>query len=398
MCFLLKKIFFLTNKLHFAIIFCMMRKAFFYIALFLVSVAYAQDNWFMAQTEKAVVVSVSATSELVEAQFDGKYLYPPINILDGNFDTTWCEADRNGSGIGEEITIGFEEAVSFDEIEIVNGFASKDYYKKNNRVKKIRLTQTAGKHFQQKDYLLQDNTPTWQSISFPLTQTAQTITIKLLDVYKGDKYDDTCLDCFRLKYKGKVIPFENVSELKKVQEENSRLMLSGSEEQFKKQFFSFFDGIYSTIFLVKDNPSDPEKIECVAIKRWRNDIHYISKFKISSLMPKNVKALKEAYHTVYYSDDIWNKTEKHNDSKCSKYKPSLYKYYSLSNKNSGLYNSIDYELGNGRIVSTSNIDYVKVKTVKLLKIEGKSIFINNVKYNIVDEKDIFFFDFAHYDD
>ncbi len=54
--------------------------------------------WFMVQTEKADVKSVVATSELVEAQFDGKYLYPPINILDGDFNSTWCEADKNGSG------------------------------------------------------------------------------------------------------------------------------------------------------------------------------------------------------------------------------------------------------------------------------------------------------------
>ena len=94
----------------------------------------AQDNWFLAQSDKAPVESVVSTSELVEGQYAGKYLYPPINILDGNFDTTWCEADEGGSGIGESITIEFSEAVSFDEIQIVNGFSSgNDYYHKKNR-------------------------------------------------------------------------------------------------------------------------------------------------------------------------------------------------------------------------------------------------------------------------
>lgn len=258
--------------------------------------ANAQDNWFMAQTEQAAVASVTATSELVEAQFQGKYLYPPINILDGNFDTTWCEADQNGSGIGESITIGFEEAVSFDEIEIVNGFASgNNYYTKNNRVKKILLTQTAGKHFQQKEYVLKDNTPTWQSIKFPLDQTAKTITIKILDVYKGEKYDDTCLDCFRLKYKGKVIPFKNVEALKEAQEKNSIYMLENSKDDFKKQFFSLFDNAYAKLFLVKDNPSDPEEVHCIVIKRWRDEIDYISNIQLSSVLPKNPKALREYY-------------------------------------------------------------------------------------------------------
>lgn len=361
--------------------------------------ANAQDNWFMAQSEQAAVASVTATSELVEAQFQGKYLYPPINILDGNFDTTWCEADQNGSGIGESITIGFEEAVSFDEIEIVNGFASgNNYYTKNNRVKKILLTQTAGKHFQQKEYVLKDNTPTWQSIKFPLDQTAKTITIKILDVYKGEKYDDTCLDCFRLKYKGKVIPFKNVEALKEAQEKNSIYMLENSKDDFKKQFFSLFDNAYAKLFLVKDNPSDPEEVHCIVIKRWRDEIDYISNIQLSSVLPKNPKALREYYDNRIDSEWLWNNTENHNNNKCSKYKPSLYKYITRSNSSDGAYSNISYSLGNGRLISTENIDYVEVTTVKLLKIEGKSIFINNVKYNVVDKKDIFLFDYAHHDD
>lgn len=43
-------------------------------------------NWFMAQTKQATVKSVIATSELVEAQFDGKYLYPPS--------TSWTATSR----------------------------------------------------------------------------------------------------------------------------------------------------------------------------------------------------------------------------------------------------------------------------------------------------------------
>uniref|UniRef100_UPI00388FE519 discoidin domain-containing protein n=1 Tax=Treponema sp. TaxID=166 RepID=UPI00388FE519 len=107
-------------------------KKFFVIAtsLLLGASVFAQSKWFKAQSKSASVKSVTATSELVEAQFDGKYLYPPINILDGDFNSTWCEADQKGSGIGESITVEFAEPVSFDEIQIVNGFVSKDYYLK----------------------------------------------------------------------------------------------------------------------------------------------------------------------------------------------------------------------------------------------------------------------------
>ena len=194
----------------------------------LVSAAAFAGDWFMAQTNSADLYSVGASSELVEAQYDGKYLYPPINVLDGNFDTVWCEAEKNGPGIGQSITIVFSGPVSFDRIEIINGFASKthpDYYKKNNRVKKIQITQTAGKHYQQGTYNLADNAPRWQPIVFTHAQTAQTIVLKIADVYKGDKYDDTCIAGFRLIYKGKEIPYTNVAKIKAVQEENSKLML-----------------------------------------------------------------------------------------------------------------------------------------------------------------------------
>ena len=101
-------------------------------------------------------------------------------------------------GIGESITIEFVEPVSLDEIQIVNGFAYTDYYTKNNRVKSILLTQTASKHFQQKEYVLADGVQNWQPIHFDLPQTAQTLTIKITSVYKGAKYDDTCIGDIRL--------------------------------------------------------------------------------------------------------------------------------------------------------------------------------------------------------
>ncbi|MDO4507143.1 MAG: nicotine adenine dinucleotide glycohydrolase, partial [Spirochaetales bacterium] len=178
-----------------------MKKLFLMLSAFILcSAAFGQSKWFKAQSKSASVKSVTATSELVEAQFDGKYLYPPINILDGDFNSTWCEADQKGSGIGESITVEFAEPVSFDEIQIVNGFVSKDYYLKNNRVKTLRLTQVAKEHFQQKDYTLKDNVQDWQSIKFDLLQTAQTLTLEIRDVYRGSKYDDTCLDDIRLLY------------------------------------------------------------------------------------------------------------------------------------------------------------------------------------------------------
>ncbi len=205
--------------------------------------AFSQDKWFMAQTEAATVDSITATSELVEGQFDGKYLYPPINILDGKLATAWCEADAGGSGIGESLTIQLAAPVSFDEIQIVNGFVHEgDYYNKNNRVAVLTITQVAGEHFQQKKYQLKDKVETWQSVKFDLPQTAQTITLKIEAIFKGFRYDDTCISDFRLLYKGAVIPFRNVDAIRLVQEENSKAMLKTDIKGFSQAFYALFKG------------------------------------------------------------------------------------------------------------------------------------------------------------
>ena len=61
-----------------------------------------------------------------------------------------------------------------------------------------------------------------------------------MDIYKGNKYDDTCLDDIRFLYKGKVIPFVGVENIAKIQEENSKDMLSSSSKDFEATFVSLF--------------------------------------------------------------------------------------------------------------------------------------------------------------
>ena len=349
--------------------------------------------WFMAQTEKADVKSVVATSELVEAQFDGKYLYPPINILDGDFNSTWCEADKNGSGIGESITVEFSEPVSFDEFQIVNGFASKDYYKKNNRVKSIVLTQVAKEHFQQKEYNLEDDKPDWQSIKFALPQTAQTITIKITGVYKGTKYDDTCLDDIRLLYKGKVIPFTRVAELKKVQEENSKIMLKSSAADFKKQFYALFDG-GNKIFL-KAKKGNQNIV--VAKNEEENSIAYVE--ESSAVFIKNgtksdiinqLLNLKNYYdrERYIYDDKAGGYTFRYEDE---------YNEGKFAGKEFLLVGSCgdpywgrrpSYTLGNFRIMKTEMIDYVETTTAIIIKIEGNTIYWNGVPYTVFSKKQV----------
>ncbi len=351
-------------------------------AIFTAHNAFSQSDWFMAQTKAAPVKSVVATSELVESQYAGKYLYPPINILDGNFENTWCEADQNGSGIGESITIEFTEAVSFDEIQIVNGFATKDYYKKNNRVKSILLTQVANKHFQQKEYSLKDDIPDWQSIKFALDQTAQTITIKITDVFKGSKYDDTCLDDIRLLYKGKVIPFKGVEELKKIQEENSKQMLKSTAADFKKQFLALFYG--NNKMYLKSQKSD----DVITISRFKEEITNISYhgelIKSGTKEELSDKLSELNLWRWYFEDDDEGSVNGSWYGELLKKKAD----YLLVGIDDGDWSEPEYEIGNFRLLKTQMVSYVETTTAIIIKIEGNTLYWNGTPYTVLTEKQV----------
>lgn len=353
----------------------------FFLFVLASGAAFSQSAWFMSQTEKAPVESVLATSELVEAQFSGKYLYPPINVLDGDFSTVWCEAQKDGPGIGESITIEFSEAVSFDEIQIVNGFAHKDYYAKNNRVKTLTLTQTAGKHFQQKVYTLLDEKPDWQSIPFALTQTAQTLTFKIASVYKGTKYDDTCIGDIRLLYKGNVLPFENVAPLKAAQEENSKLMLKNKAGDFEKEFLALFgDGDYLYLrnergggfIITKYGSRISDMDNCVILEAQSNEAI--------------VQYYKEKYGD-YGADTVRRQLEEHNRKD--------YDYVLISRSWQSPWQKPRYKLSNYRILKYETIQYVETVTATLIKLDGKTVYVNGVKYTVLNPNrviDVIFYD------
>ena len=346
--------------------------------IFVSAVVFAGD-WFMAQTNSADLYSVGASSELVEAQYDGKYLYPPINILDGNFDTVWCEAEKNGPGIGQSITIVFSGPVSFDRIEIINGFASKahpDYYKKNNRVKKIQITQTADKHYQQGTYNLADNAPRWQPIVFAHAQTAQTIVLKIVDVYKGDKYDDTCIAGFRLLYKGKEIPYTNVDKIKAVQEENSKLMLKQKSQDFKKQFMGLFNG--QSYLYLRNSDSD--------FIRLYNSMNNLSLRKGPGIMVKmgskdqlirDYAANRKIYDYERMINELFDTSE------------DLSKYdYVLLGENWDDWRRETYSLGNYRINKKEIVDYIEVDSSIIVSIEGNYMYLNGLRYEIIPQNKV----------
>jgi hypothetical protein len=178
----------------------------------------------------------SSTSELNKpADFNEIGRYCAVNIFDDNPATCWAEGVK-GAGIGEKIY--FDIPAGLTALKITTGLAkNKTVFKKNNRVKKLKITlygavasdEDMGQFFD--DYkglpyektlifeLKDEMTPQrlavdydWDDLAdfknrvlqdFKKNQAAQKKNSKLyfeyiaqleiLDVYRGSKWDDTCI-------------------------------------------------------------------------------------------------------------------------------------------------------------------------------------------------------------
>ncbi len=140
--------------------------------------------------------------------------YTVDNLCNCKPGTPWVEGVP-GDGIGEGFTIynsGVNSAKSFYRdykyLLIMNGYISykKPYlYKQNNRIKKIKVTGVKSGKSKILDVL---DTPHPQTVDISFITEPEDIRVEIADVYKGTKYDDTCIN-FCVTYSDKVIPYEN---------------------------------------------------------------------------------------------------------------------------------------------------------------------------------------------
>ncbi len=148
-------------------------------------------------------LGVKASSEMEDK--NGRYSIK--NIIDERPETAWVEGKKD-SGINEFITINMSDYIESDRIEddyipgmykiqkigIINGYAKDEKtYKENNRVKRLRLefknglTESKFLIYKLKDMM------DMQYIEFNKLILLDEIEITILDVYKGSKWDDTCI-------------------------------------------------------------------------------------------------------------------------------------------------------------------------------------------------------------
>lgn len=129
--------------------------------------------------------------------------YEANNIHDLNYKTAWIEGVP-GYGIGESITYHFPpQNPRITEIIIVNGYVkSEQTWKDNSRVKKLKM------YFNGKPYAILNLADSRQEQHFKFEPLGYgdrqnwkelekkpwwTIKFEILEVYKGEKYDDTAI-------------------------------------------------------------------------------------------------------------------------------------------------------------------------------------------------------------
>jgi len=131
--------------------------------------------------------------------------YEVDNLHKLGLDTPWVE-NAEGSGIGEGFSIKNAELCPY--ILIMNGYISykKPYlYKRNNRVKKLKITGLKSRKTKTLDVY---DTPHPQTIDISFITENEDLRIEIADVYKGTKYDDTCIH-YLIAYEDEVLPYES---------------------------------------------------------------------------------------------------------------------------------------------------------------------------------------------
>lgn len=136
----------------------------------------------------ANTINISASSFLKEK---GK-VYPPSNIIDKNLNTTWAFRYKNKKE-KPELIIKLKKSENIQSLSIVNGFAkSRNLYYANSRLKKIQIF-LISKNKKRDFYIELKDVFNVQHFQITNNFKINKIKIKVMEIYKGEKYNDLCL-------------------------------------------------------------------------------------------------------------------------------------------------------------------------------------------------------------
>ncbi len=129
----------------------------------------------------------------------GKYTYEAMNVADFDDSTAWVEGVK-GDGIGESITLTLKKPTEVNQIGIIPGYSkSRELYFANNRVAEVKIvldnSDTVTRSLVDEYLFFSTNSPkAYQMIELGKNnKPVKEIKIIITKVYKGTKYDDTCI-------------------------------------------------------------------------------------------------------------------------------------------------------------------------------------------------------------
>jgi hypothetical protein len=139
----------------------------------------------MAADKKHLEIEIEASDCLVDPNIPLRYSLQ--NAFDGDPSTSYVENTRDDL---IEIKLAVKD-ITRKKIAVINGYAQDmSLYKDNNRIKTIRLYYSRSSKFY--DIELADNTLGWQFIE------TNDCDINTIEIYRGEKYNDTCIAEFNV--------------------------------------------------------------------------------------------------------------------------------------------------------------------------------------------------------
>lgn len=120
--------------------------------------------------------------------------YIGAHLIDGSA-KSWVEGVE-GPGIGETITFIFDEPVKLSCIYIKNGIGDSRLHKANNRVKDMELESSVifSSQYEKKKFIIKlEDKQDMARIDLPEPVACRDILLTIKSVYKGSKFDDTCI-------------------------------------------------------------------------------------------------------------------------------------------------------------------------------------------------------------
>lgn len=145
--------------------------------------------------------SIKSTSELKST----KYFYSAVNVMDLDENTVWAEGSE-GSGIGESLTLTLTKPLDISQIGIIPGYhKSETLYFANNRVAALKIEINGESEINQDipdeyNYNSARSPKAYFYIDISkYNKPVKTLKLTITKVYKGNKYDDTCITSILLR-------------------------------------------------------------------------------------------------------------------------------------------------------------------------------------------------------